>query len=769
MDDKTLTQAYMNDIKTTEITVKKRNGTVEKFDAEKANKVVKWATHDLTGVSDTDVLMNAKINFYDGITSKEIHESLIRSAEDLISLEHINYTYVAARLLLYALRKDVWGGNRPPRLVDHITKCVNAKIYTSELLEKYSEEEINKIDEFIDHSLDETMFDYPGMKQMTKMVLCQNRVDKKIWETPQFAYICIGMKHFSNCDKKEKLKLVKEFYNAVAHRKLNIPTPMLTRWRTNTKSGASCCLISVDDTSDSIFSSAHMMANATSMGYGVGLDISRIRGLGSPVKGGETVHSGVIPYLKVFQDSIKSQQQGGARRGAGTVNAPFFHWEIESILQLKNVGGTEYNRVRHLDYVIATSKLFYERYMQGGNITLFSYHEVPEVFDSFGLETFDDLYVKAELNPNISFKKQIPAEDLMNLLVKERIETNRIYILNIDLANMYSPWMERVNMTNLCVEVVGPTIPAKKVNDENAEVQTCLLAAINMPNIKSDEEHRKICHLAVRTLDEMIEQQEYFDIAAENFTKNRRSLGIGITNLAGWLATKEMNHDSEDAPNAIDEFMEKQQYFLMEASMELAKKKGTAPFWNRSKYANGFTKLDLYKKDIDEIVTRKPSMDWVELHKNINVFGMRNMTLSCAMPCEKSSQLQNSTNGMEPIVALFQFKDDREGSAAWIAPFAKKYGRYYKSAYDCSNLGIIKCVAAITKWLCMSASTNHYYNYGNYENGKLDASDVINDILLSYKYGLKSLYYAKNKQVVNVDSVLTDDAQSGCSGGACSL
>ena len=765
----------MTDSKTMEIMVKKRNGEMEKFDAEKANRVVKWAIHNLSGVSDTDILMNANINFYNGITSKEIHESLIRSAEDLISLEHINYTYVAARLSLYALRKDVWGGNRPPRLLDHIKNCVSIGIYTKELLEKYSEEEINKIDEFIDHSLDETMFDYAGMKQMIKMVLCQNRVDKKIWETPQFAYICIGMKHFASCEGKEKLKLVKEFYNAVSLRKLNIPTPMLTRWRTNTKSGASCCLISIDDSSDSIFSSTHMMANATSMGYGVGLDISRIRGLGAPVKGGETVHSGVIPYLKVFQDAIKSQQQGGARRGAGTVNIPFFHWEIESVIQLKNVGGTEYNRVRHLDYVIGASKLFYDRYINGEDITLFSYHETPEVFNSFGLPEFDALYIAAENNPNIKFKRKISADDLMNLLVKERIETNRIYILNIDLANQYSPWMERVNMTNLCVEVIGPSIPATKVNDPNAEVQTCLLAAVNMANIKSDEEHRKICFLAVRMLDEMIDQQEYFDIAAENFTKNRRSLGIGITNLAGWLAQQEMNHDSENAPNVIDEFMEKQQYFLMEASMELAKKKGPAPFWNRSKYAHGFSKLDLYKKDADEIITRKPSMDWETLHKNINEFGMRNMTVSCQMPCEKSSQLQNSTNGMEPIVSLFQFKDDREGSAAWIAPFAKKFGKYYKSAYDCSNLGIIKCVAAITKWLCMSASTNHYYNYGNYANGKLDASDVINDILLSYKYGLPSLYYAKNKQVVNQDSVLVDsveiiaEEETGCAGGACSL
>jgi ribonucleoside-diphosphate reductase alpha chain len=773
-----------------DITIKKRNGQIEKFDAEKVNKVVEWATKNVSGISANDILMNANINFYDGISSKEIHDSLIKSAEDLISIDHPNYTTVTARLLTYGLRKEVWGGNRPPRLIDHIKNCVSIGVYTDELLTKYTEDEINKIDKWIDHSLDETMFDFAGMNHMLKTALVQDRVNKKVYETPQFAFMCIGMVHFADYESARKLQFVKEFYEAVSHRKLNIPTPMLTRWRTNAKSGASCCLIQVDDTSDSIFSSAHLMANATSYGYGIGLDFSRIRGMGSPVKNGETVHSGVIPYLKVFQDSIKSQQQGGARRGAGTATAPIFHWEIESILQLKNVGGTEYNRVRHLDYCIAISKLFYERWTNDENITLFSYHEVPEVFDSFGMPEFDDLYIKAENNPNLKFKKSVPANELFDSLIKERIETNRIYILNIDLANEFSPWMDRVSMTNLCVEVLHPTIPCQYLNDPNGEIGTCLLAATNMVNIKSDEDHRKVCHLAVRMLDDMIERQIYFAPAAERFTKNKRSLGIGITNLAGWLATKGLNHDSPESPNVIDEFMEKQQYYLMEASWMLAKEKGKAPDWNRSKYAHGYSKLDLYKKDIDEVVTRKPTLDWKTLMENIWKDGMRNMTLSCAMPCEKSSLMQNSTNGMEPIIQLFQFKDDRQGSAAWIAPGAKKYGKYYKSAYDCSNENIIKCVAAVMKWLCMSASGNHYYNYGNYEDNKLESTDVAYDILLSYKYGWKTLYYAKNKQVVNKDTTLdenpkfnvtkydpnTKDVREeapnwdlGCAGGACSL
>lgn len=758
-----------------EINVTKRNGELEKFDANKINKIVSRATTKLSGVSDNDVLMNAKINFFDGITTKEIHESLIKSAEDLITAEHYNYSIVASRLAVYSLRKDVWGGNRPPRLLDHIRKCVETKVYTIDLLTLYTEEEINKIDQFVDHSLDEEMFDYNGMNQMLKMVLVQNRTNKQIFETPQFAYVCIGMAHFSRRSSGDKINLVRDFYNAVSQRKLNIPTPMLTRWRTNVKSGASCCLISVDDTSNSIFASAHMMANATSDGYGLGIDFGRIRGLGSPVKNGETVHSGIIPYLKVFQSSIKSQQQGGARRGAGTANAPIFHWEIESILQLKNVGGTEYNRVRHMDYCISISKLFYDRYINGEDITLFSYHEVPEVFDSFGLPIFDELYLAAENNPDLKYKKTVSSDDLFNSLVKERIETNRIYILNVDLANLYCPWMERVYMTNLCAEILqGGIKPSQTLNDPEGEVGTCLLAAINMCNIKSDDEHERICRLAVVTLDEMIDQQTYFDLAAETFSKNRRSLGVGITNLAGWLASKELNHDSPEAPNIIDEFMEKQQYFLMKASMKIAKEKGKAPFWDRSKYANGYKKLDLYKKDVDEFITRKPTLDWDELHREIDLYGMRNMTVSAQMPCEKSSQIQNSTNGMNPIIATFQFKDDREGSTAWIAPNIKKYGKFYKSAYDCSNTGMIKCAAAITKWLCMGASTDHYYNYGNYPDGKLPMEDIINDILLSYKYGLRTCYYAKNKQVVNIDSSLLmnndeSEEKSACNIGGCSL
>lgn len=900
-----------------EILVKKRNGELEQFDADKINKIVFHAVNGLSEVSSNDILMNAKINFYNGITTEVIHESLIKSAEDLISANNPNYSIVASRLAVTALRKKVWGGNQPPRLLDHIKKCVEVGVYTKDLLNFYSEDEINKIGEFVNHDLDETMFDYNGMNQMLKMVLVQDRVNKVIFETPQFAYICIGMVHFSNFPKNEKLKAVKEFYDIVSNRELNIPTPMLTRWRTNTKSGASCCLISIDDTSDSIFSSAHIMAKATSLGYGLGIDFGRIRGLGSPVKGGETVHSGVIPYLKVFQDSIKSQQQGGARRGAGTANAPIFHWEIESILQLKNVGGTEYNRVRHMDYCISISKLFYDRYLNGQDITLLSYHECPEVYDSFGMPEFDDLYIAAENNPKIKFKKSISSDDLFNSLVKERIETNRIYILNIDLANEYRPWTERVRMTNLCCvskdtlvitlngrevgysnvenlvgiptkiyngkgfsevvfektsdesemirvgvenkdgkmvnylnctnyhkfysdenekidakdlvvgqklcgfktiwgerevdqivvsiekaesgptycapepiagkivfngiltgncEILQPTTPSQMLNDPNGEIGTCLLAAVNMLNIKNDEHHRKVCHLAVKMLNEMIDRQEYFDLAAENFTKNRRSLGIGITNLAGWLAHREMNHDSPEAPNAIDEFMEKQQYFLMEASVELAKKKGPAPFWNRSKYSKGYSKLDLYKKNIDSFITRKPSMDWDKLNEDIKKYGMYNMTLSSQMPCEKSSQIQNSTNGCEPIIALFQFKDDREGATAWIAPGIKKYGKYYKSAYDCSNEGIIKTMSAIIKWTDMGASVTHYYNYGNYDNGKLDMLDAMNDILMSYECGLPTLYYAKTKQVVNKDSTLVEveevaeEIEEACSiNGGCSL
>lgn len=755
--------------------VTKRDGESEDFDPDKVNKIVKWATSGVSGISENDILMNANINFYNGITTKEIHDSLIKSAEGLISVDYPHYSDVAARLLLYWIRKEVWGGNKAPRLIDHIKNCVSLGLYTPELLEKYTEEEINKIDKFVDHSLDETMFDLAGLKYVYNTVLVQDRVNNKVYETPQFAFVCIGMTHFSDYESKRKINFVKDFYHFVSNRKLNIPTPMLTRWRTNTKSGASCCLIQVDDTSDSIFASAHLMANATSYGYGIGLDFGRIRPVGSPVKGGETIHTGVIPYLKVFQDSIKAQMQGGARRGAGTATAPIFHYEIESILQLKNVGGTEYNRVRHLDFSISISKLFYERWNNGENITLFSYHEVPEVFDSFGMPEFDSLYENAEKNPNIKFKKSVPADDIFDLLIKERIETNRIYILNIDLANDYSPWVDRVSMSNLCQEVLTPTIPCKTVNDEDGEIGTCLLSAINMLNIKNDTEHKKVCSLAVRMLDDMIEKQTYFSKAAERFTKNKRSLGIGITNLAAWLASKEMNHDSPEAPNAIDEFMEKQQYFLMEASVELAKEKGKANDWHRSKYAHGYSKLDLYKKDVDEVITRKPSLDWDYLMTQIRENGMRNMTLSCCMPCEKSSLMQNSTNGMEPIVETFQFKDDRQGSSVWIAPNIKKYSKYYKSAYDCSNKNIINCVAAITKWLCMSASTNHYYNYGNYKDNQLESTDVAYDILFSYKMGLKTLYYAKNKQIVNQDTNLnnsdieTNNSDSGCSGGACSL
>lgn len=749
-----------------QVSVKKRDGKLEKFNIDKIHKVINWATSDIADVNLSDIEINAKLSMVGDITSREIHQVLIESAANLISLETPNYQYVASRLLNYQLRKDVWGGKHSPRLLDVIHNGLRKKIYDPCILEKYSEDEINKIGEYIDHERD-LLFTYAGLKQLCDKYLIKNRVTDVIYETPQFAYILISAYAFINYPAETRLEYVKRFYNAISRHKINLPTPIMAGVRTNSKSYASCCLVGVDDSKESITSSGTAVSIATANRCGIGIDISRIRGLGAPVKGGEVVHTGVVPFLKIFEASVKAWQQNGLRGGSATANIQWWHYEIEDVVVLKNNAGTDDNRVRKLDYTVGMSKTFYDRVLQDKEITLFSPHEVPHLFEAWGTPSFNKVYEECEGDRKIKMKKRVSARKLFSLIVKERVETGRIYILNVDTANEHSAWLDKITMSNLCTEVIQPTIPLIDYNDPDAEIGMCILSAINMLEIRDWKDLEKTCNLAVRFLEEIIDVQYYFNTAASNFAHKRRSLGIGITNLAAFLAKNDVSYSSKQALVLVDEWMEHFQYYLLKASVELAKEKGKCEKFDRTKYSKGILPIDTYRKKVDDIVKRKLTNNWAELREEIKKHGLRHSTLSSCMPCESSSVIQCSTNGVEPVRSLITYKMSKMGKLPVLAPGAGKYDGNYELAYDLKdNIGILNVNAVIQKYIDMAISTNVYYNYKHYENNVLPDSKVMKEIMYAYSVGLISLYYNNTDDGDREQSM---DKEADCSSGACKL
>jgi ribonucleoside-diphosphate reductase alpha chain len=745
--------------------VKKRDNTLVPFNVDNINKVIKWAVDGISGVSVSDIEIHTKLNLVDGISTREIHKVLIDSAINLFNEESPNYQWVASRLLTYQLRKDVWGGKNPPRLYDFIVKNTERGIYHPEILENYTKTEIDKLDDKINHDRDYD-FTYAGLKQLCDKYLIQNRKAKEIFETPQFAYMLIAMVSFINYPKDKRLNFVKRAYEKYSKHKANLPTPQMAGIRGLLKQYASCCLIDVDDTKESIFSSNTAAGFATTQRYGIGLNFGRIRGIGTEIKGGQVIHTGLIPFLKVFEATVKSCQQNGIRGGGATVNIPFWHYEIEDAIQLKNNGGTEDNRVRKMDYVIQFSKIFYERFMSNGTITLFSPHEVPELTEAFGFPRFDELYLKFEKDPKIRYKRSVKASTLMSLFVKERTETGRIYLMNIDHCNDHSPWKERVTMTNLCVEVLHPTKPIRHIDDPEGEIGICVLSAINLLQIKNDQDLQDTCDIIVRMLDELIDYQEYFTHAAENFTKKRRSLGVGITNLAALLAKDGLKYTDPEAPNYVDSWMEKIQYYLISSSVDLAMEKGKCEKFHLTKYAEGLLPIDTYKKKIDSVITRKPSMDWEALRSRIKEHGMRHSTLTALMPCESSSVIQCSTNGIEPPRSFLTYKGSKANSVPVLVPNYTTCKNKYTLQFDMTNnTGYINIVAALQKWVDMSISANLYYNYEHYPNKALPDALLIKDLLYAYSMGVKTLYYSNT---YDGDKQSATENNS-CASGACAI
>jgi ribonucleoside-diphosphate reductase alpha chain len=745
-----------------ELHVVKRDGEKEVMNLDKVHAMVEHACNGLAGVSESHVEMNSNLQFFDGIKTADIQEILIRSANDLISLEAPNYQFVAARLLLFGLRKQVYNGHPDghPPLLEHVKKCVGKGVYDGGILSMYTTEEWEKLNSYIDHDRD-YLFTYAGIRQVTDKYLVQDRSTGEIYETPQFMYMMVAATLFQNDDKFYRLEYVKKYYDAISKHRLNIPTPIMAGVRTPLRQFASCVLVDVDDTLDSIFSSDMAIGYYVSQRAGIGINAGRIRGINSKIRGGEVQHTGVVPFLKKFESTVRCCTQNGIRGGSATVHFPIWHAEIEDILVLKNNKGTEDNRVRKLDYSIQISKLFYERFIANSVISLFSPHDVPGLYDAFGTDDFDELYCDAEQNDLIP-RKTVNAQKLFLDLLKERAETGRMYIMNIDHCNTHSSFKDKVNMSNLCQEITLPTDPIQHI-DGGGEIALCILSAINVGKLKNLDELDELCELAVRGLDALIDYQHYPVAAAKQSTINRRSLGIGYIGLAHYLAKHGANYDSQKAHDLVHKLTERFQYALLTASNRMAMEKGPCGYFGKTKYADGILPIDTYKKEVDEIVPNDLSCDWEYLRGRIVEYGLRHSTLSAQMPSESSSVVSNATNGIEPPRDYLSVKKSKKGPLKQIVPSYNSLKNNYTLLWDMhNNDGYIKVTAVMQKFFDQAISGNWSYNPENYSDNEVPVSEMAKDLLTTYKYGWKTSYYQntydakKDGDDENVDKLINE-------------
>jgi len=720
----------------------KRDGTKESLNIDKIHFVVEEACKNLAGVSSSQIEMNANLQFYDGMSTAEIQEILVRSANDLISLDAPNYQFAAARLLSYGLNKQVFGEYEPISLGEMIKLNIERGVYDGEILEWYSEEEIDRLDSYIHHKRDEN-FTYAGLRQVVDKYLCQDRSSNEIYETPQFMYMMIAATLFAQYPKETRMHYVRRYYDATSLFRINIPTPVMAGVRTPVRQFASCVLVDSDDTLDSIFASDMSIGRYTAQRAGIGINAGRIRGVNSKIRGGEVAHTGIIPFLKKFESTVRCCTQNGVRGGSATVHFPFWHQEIEDILVLKNNKGTEDNRVRKLDYSIQLNKLMYERLLGDGEITLFSPHDVPGLYEAFysDQDKFKELYEKYERATSIK-KKKISAMELFSDLIKERAETGRIYIMNVDHANSHSSFKDTVYMSNLCQEITLPTKPLQHIDDPEGEIALCILSAINVGAIKDLDDLEELCDLAVRALEEIIDYQRYPILAAEKSTKARRSLGIGYIGLAHYLAKNKVQYSDSEAWKLVHDLTEAFQYYLLKASNNLAQERGACEYFNRTKYSDGILPIDTYKNDVDSIVENKLNYDWDSLRNDIREHGLRHSTLSAQMPSESSSVVSNATNGIEPPRGYLSVKKSKKGPLKQIVPQYQSLKQYYTLLWEMpSNEGYINVVAVMQKFFDQAISGNWSYNPTQYPDNEVPMSQMINDLLMTYKLGWKTSYY----------------------------
>ena len=729
------------------IQVTKRNGDKETLDVEKLHKVVFFACNDITGVSPSEVEIKSQIQFFNGMKTSEIQETLIKAAADLISEETPNYQYVGGRLINYALRKEVYNGYAPCHVKELVERNIEAGFYDPELITKYSDEEWDKINNFIKHERDENLT-YVAMEQLRGKYLCQNRVTGEIFETPQMCYILIAATLFADYPEETRLTWVKDYYDAISLHDISLPTPVMAGVRTPQRQFSSCVLIETDDSLDSINATTSSVVKYVSQKAGIGIGGGSIRAIGSPIRKGDAYHTGIIPFYKMFQAATKSCSQGGVRGGAATIYYPIWHLEAEEMLVLKNNKGTEENRVRHMDYGVQFNKLMYERLVTGGDITLFSPSDVPGLYDAFfaDQDKFRELYETAERNTRLR-KKTIPAAQLFGSFMEERKNTGRIYLQNVDNANdhgAFLPDVAPIKQSNLCAEIDLPTKPLKSFDDPDGEISLCTLSAINWGNVRTPADFERVARLAVRGLDALLDYQNYPILAAQLSTEKRRPLGIGIINFAYWLAKRDMNYQDVDATGLalIDEYAEAWSYYLIKASADLAVEQG-APSGNmETKYGHGITPNQTYKKDVDELVPHMERMDWEGLREQLKATGIRNSTLMALMPSETSAQIANATNGIEPPRSLISVKQSKHGVLKQVVPEYKRLKNKYDLLWDQrSPEGYIKIMAVLQKYIDQGVSVNTSYNPTFYDDEKIPMSVMMQHLLMFYKYGGKQLYY----------------------------
>jgi ribonucleoside-diphosphate reductase alpha chain len=728
-----------------QIQVTKRDGRREPLDLEKLHRVVFWATEGITGVSASEVEIKSHIQFYNGIKSTDIQETLIKSAADLISEDTPNYQYVAGRLLTYHIHKQVYGGYKPWPLLRLIKRNTDIGYYTPELLANYTEDEIVQLDTYIKHERDET-FTYVAMEQWRGKYLVQNRVTNEIYETPQVAYMMIAATLFMAYPRTTRLQWVKDYYDAISTFDISLPTPVMAGVRTPQKQFSSCVLIESDDSLDSINATAASIVKYVSQKAGIGIGAGSIRALGSPIRSGDAYHTGVTPFLKLFQAATRSCSQGGVRNGAATAYYPLWHLEIEDLLVLKNNKGTEENRVRQMDYGVQFNKLMYERLITGGDITCFSPHDVPEMYNAFfnDQDRFKELYEKAERNTKLR-KKTFRAADLFSRFMTERKDTGRIYLQNVDHANTHSPFKEKIapiKMSNLCSEIDLPTVPLNDIRDENGRIALCTLSAQNWGNVRSPRDFERMCTLSVRGLDALLSYQNYPVRAAELSTQEYRPLGNGIINFAYFLAKHDISYSDPKALALVDEYAEAWSYYLIKASADLAVEQGPCLAWKNLKYADGLLPIDTRKQEVDELVPHQERMPWRALREQILNTGIRNATLMALMPAETSAQISNATNGIEPPRSYVSIKQSKHGVLRQVVPEYRKLKNKYELLWDQkSPEGYLKICAVLQKYIDQGISTNTSYNPKFYDDEKIPMSEMLKHLIMCYKYGTKQLYY----------------------------
>nr|WP_314058898.1 class 1a ribonucleoside-diphosphate reductase subunit alpha [uncultured Neisseria sp.] len=755
----------------TNIKVTKRDGRLEDIDLDKIHRVVTWAAEGLQNVSVSQVELKSHIQFYNGIRTDDIHETIIKAAADLISQDTPDYQYLAARLAIFHLRKIAYGEFEPPHLYDHVKKLTDAGKYDRHIIADYSREEFDELNAYIDHSRDMT-FSYAAVKQLEGKYLVQNRVTRQIYETPQFLYILVAMCLFSKYPKETRLDYVKRFYDAVSTFKVSLPTPIMSGVRTPTRQFSSCVLIECDDSLDSINATTSAIVKYVSQRAGIGINAGRIRGLGSEIRGGEAQHTGCIPFFKMFQAAVKSCSQGGVRGGAATLFYPLWHIEAESLLVLKNNRGVEDNRIRQLDYGVQINRLLYTRLIKGGNITLFSPNEVPGLYDAFfaDQDEFERLYTQYEQDPNIR-KRTLPATELFSTLMQERAGTGRIYIQNVDHCNTHSPFDPRVapvHQSNLCMEIALPTKPLDNINDPNGEIALCTLSAFNLGALNNLDELEELADLTVRALDALLDYQDYPVAAARTATMNRRTLGIGVINYAYYLAKNGVRYSDDSALGLTHRTFEAMQYYLLKASVNLAKEYGACPLFNQTVYSQGKLPIDTYKKDLDAVCNEPLHYDWESLRADIVKYGLRNSTLTALMPSETSSQIANATNGIEPPRGLVSVKASKDGILKQVVPEFETLKDAYETLWQLpGNEGYLKLVGVMQKFVDQSISANTAYDPNKFEGSKVSMKQMLKDLLTAYKYGVKTLYYHNTRD--GADDTQADIQDDGCAGGACKI